>query len=171
MFLLCLYVLPGDDPDYLITGTHAYPSGPGKINTIIWTKLRAFSRVIIVVIPVIFFQQEWLWLLTQNCTGIQAREESTPWRWLCRPHKQGEPFFSSIMFNMAEITQLRYIFRILTQLINKKFEFCSTFRQDVSRTAASVGDIHHHAGGAGRSHPPSSALVGHFICVFYLRPL
>lgn len=31
MFLFFL----GDDPEYLITGTHAYPSGPGKyVNTL-----------------------------------------------------------------------------------------------------------------------------------------
>lgn len=34
------------------------------------------------------------------------------------------------------------------------------FRQDASRTAASVGDIHRHAGGAERSHPQSTAVVG-----------
>lgn len=31
--LICLFFqhcLPGEDPEYLITGTHAYPSGPGK---------------------------------------------------------------------------------------------------------------------------------------------
>lgn len=25
-----VFVFSGDDPEYLITGTHAYPSGPGK---------------------------------------------------------------------------------------------------------------------------------------------
>lgn len=26
------YTQPGDDPDYLITGTHAYPSGPSGLD-------------------------------------------------------------------------------------------------------------------------------------------
>ncbi len=32
-------------------------------------------------------------------------------------------------------------------------------RQEASRTAASVADIHRHAGGAERSQPPQHALV------------
>lgn len=43
MFFVCVLE---DDPEYLITGTHAYPSGPGKNSAIILTKLNLsnFSR-------------------------------------------------------------------------------------------------------------------------------
>ena len=46
--------LSGDDPEYLIAGTHAYPSGPGKYNSVILTKLRACSGVVLVFIPAFF---------------------------------------------------------------------------------------------------------------------
>lgn len=43
VFFPCFFpkCLSGDDPDYLITGTHPYPSGPGKYNAIDLTKLHA----------------------------------------------------------------------------------------------------------------------------------
>uniref|UniRef100_A0A8C9XIT4 Pleiotropic regulator 1 n=1 Tax=Sander lucioperca TaxID=283035 RepID=A0A8C9XIT4_SANLU len=84
------YTQPGDDPDYLITGTHAYPSGPGVALTADTTMHRNPSE-----------------------GGIHSMALALP---------------------------------------------PSQARLDVSRTAASVGDIHRHAGGAERSHPPSTAV-------------
>ncbi|XP_038568943.1 pleiotropic regulator 1 isoform X2 [Micropterus salmoides] len=84
------YTQPGDDPDYLITGTHAYPSGPGVALTAD-TKLHR----------------------NPSDGGVHSMALALP---------------------------------------------PSQARQDVSRTAASVGDIHRHAGGAERSHPQSSAV-------------
>lgn len=43
--------LSGDDPEYLITGTHAYPSGPGK-HAINWSLRLGCSSVISVFVPV-----------------------------------------------------------------------------------------------------------------------
>uniref|UniRef100_A0A3Q4GIK8 Pleiotropic regulator 1 n=1 Tax=Neolamprologus brichardi TaxID=32507 RepID=A0A3Q4GIK8_NEOBR len=79
-----------EDPEYLITGTHAYPSGPGVALTAD-TKMHR----------------------NPSDTGVHSMA-------LVLPPSQA--------------------------------------RQDASRTAASIADIHRHAGGAERSHPPSSAV-------------
>ncbi|CAI5680850.1 unnamed protein product [Oreochromis niloticus] len=84
------YAQPGEDPEYLITGTHAYPSGPGVALTAD-TKMHR----------------------NPSDTGVHSMA-------LVLPPSQA--------------------------------------RQDASRTAASIADIHRHAGGAERSHPPSSAV-------------
>lgn len=75
------------------------------------------------------------------------REGSTPWHWLYHLHKPGKPFFSfhGVSVQSSVVDRQRFLFN---------------FRQEASRTAASVADIHRHAGGAERSHPQSSALVG-----------
>uniref|UniRef100_A0A669EN48 Pleiotropic regulator 1 n=1 Tax=Oreochromis niloticus TaxID=8128 RepID=A0A669EN48_ORENI len=86
------YYVSGEDPEYLITGTHAYPSGPGVALTAD-TKMHR----------------------NPSDTGVHSMA-------LVLPPSQA--------------------------------------RQDASRTAASIADIHRHAGGAERSHPPSSAVVG-----------
>ncbi|XP_045070071.1 pleiotropic regulator 1 [Coregonus clupeaformis] len=79
---------PGDDPEYLITGTHAYPSAPGVALTVDTQIHRNPSE-----------------------GGVHAMALALP---------------------------------------------PSQARLDASRTAASVGDIHRHAGGAERSHAPHS---------------
>uniref|UniRef100_A0A8C3A7A2 Pleiotropic regulator 1 n=1 Tax=Cyclopterus lumpus TaxID=8103 RepID=A0A8C3A7A2_CYCLU len=84
------YTQPGDDPEYLITGTHAYPSGPGVALTADTKMHRNPSE-----------------------GGVHSMALALP---------------------------------------------PSQARLDVSRTASSVGDIHRHAGGAERSHPPSTAV-------------
>lgn len=77
-----------DDPEYLITGTHAYPSGPGVALTADTQMHRLPSE-----------------------GGVNSMALALP---------------------------------------------ASQARQDASRTAASVADIHRHAGGAERSLPPHS---------------
>ncbi|XP_067106524.1 pleiotropic regulator 1 isoform X1 [Osmerus mordax] len=82
------YSQSGDDPEYLVTGTHAYPSGPGVALTADTQLHRLPSE-----------------------GGVHALALTLPG---------------------------------------------SQSRQDASRTAAGVGDIHRHAGGAERSMPPHS---------------
>ncbi|KAI4786559.1 hypothetical protein KUCAC02_037044, partial [Chaenocephalus aceratus] len=84
------YTQPGDDPEYLIAGTHAYPSGPG-------VALTADTKI----------------------------------------HRNpSEGGINSLALVLPP----------------------SQARQDVSRTASSVGDIHRHAGAGERSHPQSSSV-------------
>lgn len=43
------------------------------------------------------------------------------------------------------------------------YHLLQTFRQEASRTAASVAEIHRHVGGAERVHPQSTAVVSYHI--------
>lgn len=84
------YPLPDTAPEYLVTGTHPYPSAPGVALTADTQMLKMPSEM-----------------------GVHSMALALP---------------------------------------------PSQARQEASRTAASVAEIHRHAGGAERSHPPQHAL-------------
>lgn len=53
IYVVLLNTDAGEDPEYLIAGTHAYPSGPGKYTSNL-TNLHACSSIIPVFISVFF---------------------------------------------------------------------------------------------------------------------
>lgn len=140
---------PESDPEYLITGTHPYPSAPGVFLTL---SLVAKPYSVISFIN---------WTVCLWCSGVALTTDT---------QLQKMPSEAAVhsMALALPPSQARYTHRLLETSHGWKTCFflllcvcvcIACCRQDMARTAASIGDIHRHAGAAERSQPPQHTLV------------